>query len=157
MLAPGEITAAIEKHKAEPHLRYLQGLLAKEVTIMVHGETEYNKSVDASQILFGKGTRDMLEKMDEATFLNVFEGVPAFQISRQELSAGIPVLDLLAVNTQIFPSKGEARKMLQQGAVFFNKEKAENEQLIINDSFLLSNKYILVQKGKKNYYLIKVD
>ena len=157
MLAPGEITAAIEKHKAEPHLRYLQGLLAKEVTIMVHGETEYNKSVDASQILFGKGTRDMLEKMDEATFLNVFEGVPTFQISRQELSAGIPVLELLAVNTQIFPSKGEARKMLQQGAVFFNKEKAENEQLIINNSFLLSNKYILVQKGKKNYYLIKVD
>jgi tyrosyl-tRNA synthetase len=157
MLPTEEITAAIEKHKAEPHLRYLQGLLAKEVTIMVHGETEYTKSVDASQILFGKGTRDMLEKMDEATFLNVFEGVPAFQISRQELSAGIPVLDMLAVNTQIFPSKGEARKMLQQGAVFFNKEKAENEQVVIDASFLLNNKYILAQKGKKNYFLIKVD
>ncbi len=157
MLSPDEITEAIKKHQAEPHLRHLQGLLAKEVTVMVHGEQEYLKAVDASQILFGKGTREMLEKMEEATLLNVFEGVPTFNIPLAELSAGIPVLELLAVKTNIFPSKGEARKMLQAGGVSFNKEKTEGEQMVINSSFLLSKKYILVQKGKKNYYLIVVQ
>jgi tyrosyl-tRNA synthetase len=154
MLNPDEITSIVETHKAEPHMRQLQSRLAKEVTVMVHGENEYNKAVDASQILFGKGTAEMLAQMDEATFLNVFDGVPTFSVTHDELNAGIPVLDLLAVKTNIFPSKGEARKMIQAGAVSFNKEKAENEQLLVNANLLLNKKYILVQKGKKNYYLL---
>lgn len=157
MLSPDEITEATKKHQTEPHLRHLQGLLAKEVTVLVHGEQEYLKAVDASQILFGKGTREMLEKMDEATLHNIFEGIPTFNIPSSEIITGIPVLELLAVKTNIFPSKGEARKMLQAGAVSFNKEKTEGERVTINSAFLLSNKYILVQKGKKNYYLIIVQ
>lgn len=154
MLHPEEITKIIETHKAEPHMRHLQGRLAREITVMVHGESEYNKAVDASQILFGKGTAEMLTQMDEATFLNVFDGVPTFTVTHDELNAGIPVLDLLAVKTNIFPSKGEARKMIQAGAVLFNKQKTENEQMMVNASLLLNKKYILVQKGKKNYYLL---
>jgi len=154
MLKPSEIELIIEKHKTEPHLRYLQNCLAKEITVMVHGESEYNKAVDASQILFGRGTKEMLENMDEESFLNVFAGVPTYNISISDIKSGIPILDLLAVSTSILPSKGETRKLILAGGLMINKEKPENDQVIINDALLLNNKYLLVQKGKKNYFLI---
>ncbi len=155
-LSKEEIESLIKQHKQEPHLRLLQGRLAKEVTCMVHSEEDYNSAVEASQILFGKGTREMLEKMDEKLFLSVFEGVPQFKIEKEELKNGIQFTDLLAVKTPVFPSKGEARKMIHAGGVSLNKEKI-SEDISINLSLLLNKKYLLVQKGKKNYYLLLVE
>jgi tyrosyl-tRNA synthetase len=155
-LSKVEVDLLIEQHRKEPHLRLLQNRLAKEVTCMVHSEADYNTAVEASQILFGKGTKEMLEKMDESLFLNVFEGVPAYKISKNELSEGILLTDLLAVKTQIFPSKGEARKMIQAGGLSINKEKI-GEDISVNSALLLNQKYLLVQKGKKNYYLLMIE
>lgn len=155
LLSFEEISALIEKHKAEPHLRLLQTTLAKEVTIMVHSTQDYETAVEASQILFGKGTKEMLEKMEESLFLSVFEGVPQFNLPKTELEAGVLLTDLLAVKTQIFSSKGEVRKMIQAGGLSMNKEKI-TEGITINNSNLLNNKFLLIQKGKKNYYLIIV-
>ena len=152
-LSKEEVEALIVQHRQEPHLRILQNRLAKEVTCMVHSETDYNTAVEASQILFGKGTKEMLEKMDEKLFLSVFDGVPTFKISKDELSAGIILTEILAVKTQIFPSKGEARKMIQAGGLGINKEKVSDD-LTLNNTFLLNQKYVLIQKGKKNYYLL---
>jgi len=156
MLSRQEIESLIQNHKQEPHLRILQQALAKEVTIMVHGEDEYNAAVEASQVLFGKGTKETLEKLDEQTFLSVFEGVPQFNILQADLLQGIPLLELLAVKTNIFPSKSEARKMLAAGGISINKEKISAE-IIISEANLLNQKYILIQKGKKNYYIIIVN
>lgn len=155
-LSKEEINSLIDNHKQEPHLRLLQNRLAKEVTCMVHSVEDYNTSVEASQILFGKGTREMLEKMDEKLFLSVFDGVPQFKIEKEELEKGLPLTDLLAVKTQVFPSKGEARKMIIAGGVGINKDKV-GEDLLVNFSMLLNQKYLLVQKGKKNYYLLFVE
>jgi tyrosyl-tRNA synthetase len=155
MLSREEIQTLIEQHQKEPHLRILQQTLAKEVTIMVHGIEEYHAAVDASQVLFGKGTREMLEKMDEKTFMSVFEGVPQFPVSAEIINNGINVLELLAVQTNIFPSKGEARKLIAGGGLNINKEKI-SEEITISKEHLLNHKYLLVQKGKKNYYLIIV-
>lgn len=151
-----EVEALEEKHKAAPHERHLQKALAKDVTIRVHGEADYNDAVKATEILF-KGTVEDLATLDEATFLDVFDGVPMFDISKNELSAGIGVLDLLAEKTKIFPSKGEARKMVQAGGVSVNKQKWDDEKGNVTLSNTLNNKYILVQKGKKNYFLCKVN
>jgi len=153
MLSKEEIELLIEKHKQEPHLRILQQALAKEVTIMVHGENEYNSAVEASQVLFGKGTKEMLEKLDEQTFLSVFDGVPQYSVAKVNIEQGISILDLVAVNTDIFPSKGEARKLIMAGGLSVNKEKI-NGEMVLNSSHLLNNKFILIQKGKKNYYII---
>lgn len=155
MLSRKEIEAIISNHKQEPHLRTLQQALAKEVTVMVHGEEEYKAAVDASHVLFGKGTRETLEKLDEQTFLSVFEGVPQFIISKEKLASGISILDLVAVYTNIFASKSEARKLIAAGGVSINKDKI-NGEIIINTSYLLNDKFILVQKGKKNYFIIVV-
>lgn len=152
-----EIEELITQHRQEPHLRLLQQTLAREVTIMVHGIEEYEAAVDASQILFGKGTKEQLQKMDEQTFFSVFEGVPQYRIAREILEKGIPIQDLLAVNTNILPSKTEARKMIQSGAISINKEKITSINEIIDVSYLLNQKNILIQKGKKNYYIILVD
>lgn len=151
-----EIDALIEQHRKEPHMRLLQIRLAKEVTCMVHSESDYNTAVEASQILFGKGTKEMLEKMDENLFLSVFEGVPQFNISKSELDQGILITDLLAIKTQVFPSKGEARKMIQAGGLSINKEKV-TEDISLNSTGLLNGKFLLIQKGKKNYYLLKTE
>lgn len=151
-----EIDALIEQHRLEPHMRLLQTRLAKEVTCMVHSESDYNTAVEASQILFGKGTKEMLEKMDENLFLSVFEGVPQFNISKSELDQGILITDLLAIKTQVFSSKGEARKMIQAGGLSINKEKV-NEDISLNSTGLLNGKFLLIQKGKKNYYLLKAE
>ncbi|MDD3405323.1 MAG: tyrosine--tRNA ligase [Sphingobacteriia bacterium] len=149
-----ECEALIAEHAQAPHLRLLQKRLAKEVTIMVHSEADYNAAVEASDILFGNATAETLHKIDEETLLAVFEGVPQFQIDKTELEAGIRPLDLLAEKTQIFSSKGEARKMIQSNGFSMNKEKLTDTETPIDTRSLLNGKYILFQKGKKNYYLV---
>ena len=149
-----EIEALIAEHEQAPHLRTLQKRLAKEVTILVHSEEDYNAAVEASNILFGNATAETLHHLDEQTFLQVFEGVERYDISRDELRAGIPPLDLLAEKTQIFPSKGEARKMILANGFSLNKEKLTDPQTPLTDAALLNGKYLLFQKGKKNYYLV---
>ncbi len=147
--------AALEaEHAAAPHLRLLQKRLAHDVTTLVHGEAEYQAAVEASNILFGNATADTLRRTDEATLLAVFEGVPQFTIAKSELEAGIRPLDLLAEKTQIFPSKGEARKMMQANGFSMNKEKLTDIETPITASALIDGKYIIFQKGKKNYYLV---
>ena len=156
-LEKDEIDALIAEHDQAPHLRALQKRLAEEVTIMVHSREDYEQAVEATNILFGKATKEALEKLDEQTFLQVFEGVQQFKISKAELEAGIPPLDLLAEKTQIFPSKGEARKMIQENGFSMNKEKLTDPQTAINASALIDGKYILFQKGKKDYFLVVAE
>lgn len=150
-----EIDVMIAEHQAAPHLRVLQKALAKDITIRIHSETDYLSAVEASEILFGKGTAEALHRLDEETLISVFEGVPQYEISTADLSAGIGIVDLVADKTTIFPSKGEARRMLKDGGVHVNKTKV-GEEFTADASQLLSGKYLLVQKGKKNYYLLIV-
>nr|WP_321358051.1 tyrosine--tRNA ligase [uncultured Draconibacterium sp.] len=154
LLSKEEIDTLVAEHKEAPHARALQKKLAEEVTTMVHSREEYNMAIEASQILFGKGTADQLRKLNESTFLAVFEGVPQFNISKDELAAGINVIDLLAEKTEVFPSKGELRRTIKGNGLSINKEKINDPELIVNNDFLIGGKYILAQKGKKNYFLI---
>jgi tyrosyl-tRNA synthetase len=154
LLEEEEINALIAEHKQAPHLRLLQKKLAEEVTVMVHSREDYEAAVDASNILFGNATSDSLKRLDEDTLLSVFEGVPSFEISRDELAAGIKAVDLFAEKTQVFSSKGEMRKMVQGGGVQLNKEKLAVFDQEINTSNLIDDKYLIVQKGKKNYFLL---
>jgi tyrosyl-tRNA synthetase len=149
-----EIDALVAEHKNAPHARALQKRLAEEVTVMVHSKEDYEMAVEASQILFGQGTAEQLRKLDEKTFLSVFEGVPQFQVSKTELEKGINVVDLLAEKTGVFPSKGELRRTIKGNGLSINKEKISDETLQIDSGFLIGGKYILAQKGKKNYSLI---
>ena len=150
-----EEIAALEKEHAEaPHLRPLQKRLAQELTIMVHSEEDYQAAMEASQILFGNATSDTLKKLDEETLLSVFEGVPQYEIARDELASGIKAIDLLTEKAAIFPSKGEMRKMVQSGGLSINKEKLANQDAVIHTDALLNNKFLLVQRGKKNYFLL---
>ncbi len=149
-----EIDALIAEHDQAPHLRVLQKRLAKEVTCMVHSEADYNAALEASNIFFGNGTIEALKGLSEEMFLQVMEGVEQYEISKAELEAGIAPLDLLAEKTNIFPSKGEARKMIQANGFSMNKEKLTDPQTPITCASLLNNKYLLFQKGKKNYYLV---
>ena len=149
------IEDAIEAHRQQPERRELQKLLAREVTVMVHGQAEYDMAVKASGILFGKATTEDLRSLDEKTFLAVFDGVPTFGIRREDLPVGI--LDALAVHTQIFPSKGEARKMIQQNGLSLNKEKVTDITRELGEQDIIDGKYMLVQKGKKEYYIIVVN
>ena len=153
-LSREEIEALIAEHDAAPHLRVLQKRLAKEVTCMVHSEEDYNAAVEASNILFGNATADALRALDEATFLDVFNGVETYEIPMADLKAGIGPLDLLAERTNIFPSKGEARKMIQANGFSLNKEKLTDPATPLTDANLLNGKFLLFQKGKKNYYLV---
>lgn len=132
----------------------MQKRLAKEVTVMVHSEADYEAAVEASRILFSNNADEALRKLDEKTLLDVFEGVPVFNVDKADIEAGVPLLELLAAKTAVFPSKGEARKMVQQGGVSINKKKATDPNAIVNADDLLNGKYILAQRGKKNYYLI---
>jgi len=150
-----EIAVLELEHEQAPHLRAMQKALARDLTLRVHGEAEYEQAVQASEILFGKGTTETLRQLDEKTLLGVFEGVPQSEISRVDLEAGIGMVDFLSEKTGIFPSKGEARRMLKDGGVQVNKEKALDESTV-NSGYLLNNRYILAQKGKKNYFLVKV-
>ena len=155
MLDRQTIESAIAAHKECPEKRELQKLLAKEVTVMVHGEKEYETAVKASQMLFGKATTEDLRALDEKTFLAVFDGVPTHTIDRSKLPLGI--LDALAVETDIFPSKGEARKMIQQNGFSLNKEKMNDIARNLTEEDIIDGKYILVQKGKKDYHIIIVN
>ncbi|QIA09283.1 tyrosine--tRNA ligase [Draconibacterium halophilum] len=154
LLSKDEIGALVAQHQEAPHARALQKKLAEEVTTMVHSREDYEMAVEASQILFGKGTADQLRKLNESTFLAVFEGVPQFNISKEELATGINVIDLLAEKTAVFPSKGELRRTIKGNGLSINKEKINNPDLDVNNDFLIGGKYILAQKGKKNYFLI---
>jgi tyrosyl-tRNA synthetase len=149
-----EIEGLVAEHAAAPHLRILQKRLAKEVTIMVHSEEDYNAAIEASNILFGNATSDALKKLDEDTLLAVFEGVPQFKVTKSIIEAGVKAIDLLVDNAPVFPSKGEMRKLVQSGGISLNKEKLENQDQLIGTENLLNGKYLLAQKGKKNYYLI---
>ena len=148
------IESLIAEHEAAPHLRVLQKRLAKEITTMIHSAEEYEKALEASNILFGQSTSEALRHLDEQTLLQVFEGVPQFHIAESDL--GCTFIDLCAEKTQIFPSKGECRKMVQGGGVSLNKEKVADPQRAVTAADLIAGKYLLVQKGKKNYYLVIV-
>ncbi len=150
------IEALEAEHARAPHLRVLQKALAKEVTIRVHNDEDYNAAIEASEILFGKGTSEALAKIDEATFLSIFEGVPTFNLDKKLLEDGVQLEDLLVVHTNIFPSKGEARKNIVAGAVSLNKNKMMSNTEMINAFHLINGKYLLLQKGKKNNFLIVV-
>ena len=155
MLDRATIESAIAAHRECPERRELQKLLAREVTIMVHGQAEYDNALRASGILFGKATSEDLRKLDEKTFLEVFDGVPTFELDRSKLPVGI--LDALAVETSIFPSKGEARKMIQNNGFSVNKEKFTDFGGSLTEDDIIDGKYILAQKGKKDYYIIKIN
>jgi tyrosyl-tRNA synthetase len=148
------IEDAIEEHRKDPGRRLLQQMIAKEITTMIHGEKEYENAVSASKMLFGNSTSDELRKLDEKTFLAVFNGVPTFDVHRSELPCNI--LDFLAVKTQVFPSKGEARKMVQGNGVSINKDKVTDIDREISEADIVDGKYILAQKGKKNYFIINI-
>jgi tyrosyl-tRNA synthetase len=154
LLSQNEIGGLTHEHKQAPHLRLLQKKLATEVTLMVHSPEGLDIAIEASEILFGKGTAETLKKLDESTFLSVFDGVPMFEIDKESLKAGINIVDLLGEKTAIFPSKGEARRMIKGGGVNLNKSKVEDEAMKVGINDLLNESYLLVQKGKKNYYLI---
>jgi len=154
ILSKEEIQKLVKEHQEAPHLRVLQKRLAKEITIMTHSEEEYEKAVDASAILFGKGTKETLAKLDSDTLLSVFEGVPQFMLKKNELSAGIPILDLLAEKTKVFSSKGEIRRLMKDNGLSINQEKEQNFEKIIKSNDLINSQFILVRKGKKKYSLI---
>lgn len=150
-----EEIAQLAKEQAEaPHLRPLQKRLAEEITVMVHSREAYEAAVEASGILFGKSTTEQLRKLDEGTLLDVFSGVPQYRLERQKIDSGISLIGLLTDATDIFPSKGELRKTVKAGGVSFNKEKVTDPEQMITTNDLLANRYLLAQKGKKNYYLI---
>jgi len=154
MLQREEIEALVSGHAEAPHIRVMQKKLAEELTVMVHSHEEYEMAVEASGILFGKGTTESLKKIREDVFLSVFEGVPQFELSSSDIDRD--VLELLAVDTAVFSSKGEARRMVSGGGVSINKQKLVGPEQRITAMDFINNKYLLVQKGKKNYYLIRV-
>lgn len=153
-LTQEEIAKLEEEQAADPGLRPLQKRLAKEITTMVHSAADYEMAVEASQILFSNKANDILHKIDESTLLSVFEGVPQFEISKAKLEEGIPAISLLTDEAAVFPSKGEMKKMTQGGGVSINKEKLTDQNATIGTADLLNGKYILAQRGKKNYYLL---
>ncbi|HBG71053.1 MAG: tyrosine--tRNA ligase [Bacteroidetes bacterium GWF2_43_63] len=154
LLGKEEIESLIGQHAQEPHVRLLQKTLAKEMTIFVHSESDYNTSVEASEILFGKGTTETLAKLPESVFLSVFDGVPMTEVAASRLQEGIPAIEFLADEVGAFTSRGEARRMVKDNGVSINKEKI-NEEFVVNSALLLNDRYILIQKGKKNFYLVK--
>lgn len=149
-----ETEQLIASHVEAPHLRTLQKTIAKEITTLVHGEVEYESAKKASELLFGKPSKNDLLSIGEKTFLQAMEGVPGFSISLSLLQNNTPLVELLATETQVFPSKGEARKMISAGGVSINKEKVTDVESSLNTEALLFDRFILVQKGKKNYYLL---
>jgi len=155
ILSKEEIEDIIARHREEPHRRLLQHKLAEEVTVMVHSREEFDKAVSASKILFGKSTTEELKNLDEKTFLSVFEGVPVFEVSHSTLDEGINVMDLLAEKTRVLSSKGEVKRLIKGGGLSINKQKVQSMEADIDSEWLLNNKYLLVQKGKKNYFIVK--
>ena len=155
LMSKEEVEALEKEHDKAPHLRPLQKALAEELTVRVHSREDYEAAVEASQILFGKGTTETLKKLSEDMLLSVFEGVPQFEVPAGIIASGAGILDFLAEHTQIFASKGEARRMIKDNAVSINKQKIRDDYTVsAND--LLNSKYVLVQKGKKNYFLVRI-
>jgi len=156
LLDKSVIETLIDSHKPAPHERILQKRLAEEMTVMVHSREEYDSAVEASQILFGKGTTESLKRMNENTFLSVFEGVPVFDIRKEIIQSGVNVTDICTEHSQVFASKSELKRLVQGGGLSINKVRIDNPEMIIGADLLLNNKYLLVQKGKKNYYLLRI-
>ncbi len=155
MLNRQEIDQLVADHKKEPHQRLLQKRLAEEVTVLVHSREDYDMAVEASGILFGKATAESLSRIPEEMFLAVFEGVPQFKISFEQMESGI--MKLLVDDTSVFQSKGELRRLIQGGGVSMNKQKITDPEATVSASDFINGKYLLVQKGKKNYFLIRVQ
>ncbi len=151
-----EVEKLVEEHKQQPHLRGLQKALAKDITIRVHGEKDYETALEATEILFGKGTTETLKNLPEQVLLDVFDGVPMFTIARAELEQGLNIVDFLGGDLQVLKSKGEARRAVKEGGISINKNKVP-EDFVVDTTSLLNNKYILAQRGKKNYFLIKTE
>ena len=152
-----EAIVALEQEQiAAPHLRAIQKALANDITIRVHGEEALQTAIKTSEFLFGNGSLAFLQGQSAAQVLSVFEGLPHFTLPKQMLTAGIPIIELLASHTNIFPSKAEAKKMLQGGGVAINKEKIESEEMLVTNEHLINNEFIVIQKGKKNYFLIQL-
>ncbi|MBR4340979.1 MAG: tyrosine--tRNA ligase [Bacteroidales bacterium] len=151
-----EIEAMEKEQEAAPHLRTLQKALAKDLTIRVHSQKDYEAAVEASNILFGKGTHESLAALSEQMFLSVFDGVPTFNVSRSLLEAGISPVELLTEHAAVFASKGEIRRLIKEGGLSINKIKAD-ENTLLTTSDTINSKYLLVQKGKKNYYVIVIQ
>ncbi|HPB04619.1 MAG TPA: tyrosine--tRNA ligase [Prolixibacteraceae bacterium] len=154
LLKKEDVETLIAEHNQAPHLRLLQKKLAEEVTTMVHSKEALNSAIEASQILFGQGTAEQLKTLDEKTFLDIFDGVPRYTIPASELAEGVNILDLLADKTVVFPSKSELRRTIQANGLSVNKEKIQSPETVINNSWLIAGKYLVAQKGKKNYYMI---
>jgi tyrosyl-tRNA synthetase len=155
-LTKEEVELLTSEHNTDPGKRVLQKRLAKELTCMVHSEEQYNAALETSTVLFNGGLSE-LSKLDETTFLDVFDGVPHYSILKTELEQGTGILEFLTEKTAVFPSKSEARKMIQGGGVSINKEKVESHELVVNETHLIKNKYVIIQKGKKNYYLCSAN
>jgi tyrosyl-tRNA synthetase len=153
-LTKEEVEALIAEHQQAPHLRALQKKLAEEITVMVHSREDYDAAVEASNILFGNATSEALKKLDEETLLSVFDGVPQFEVAKADIADGLKAIELFTDKAAIFPSKGEMRKLVAGGGVSVNKEKLVDQDKLIDESMLLNGKYLLVQRGKKNYYLV---
>ncbi|MFO7813264.1 MAG: tyrosine--tRNA ligase [Pelovirga sp.] len=155
MLGQDEIAVLVNEQAASPHLRPLQKRLAQEVTCMVHGVEEYDRALEASQVLFGNATTQSLARLDKETFLSVFEGVPTFPVERALLDAGVSIVELLATHTAAFPSKGDLRRTIQGNGLSLNKSKVEDQGYLVTAADLVGDSYVLVQKGKKNYIIIE--
>tara|TARA_Y100000385_G_C12921129_1_gene562595 strand:- start:213 stop:929 length:717 start_codon:yes stop_codon:yes gene_type:complete len=151
-----EVKEKIEEHYEAPHLRVLQKTIAEEVTLLVHGKEELIKAQEASQILFGKATSEALQKLDQGTFLELFEGVPQADITRSHLKKGIDAVAALSAETGFLKSNGEARRALKENAISINKKKISADYLI-EEKDLIANQYVLLQRGKKNYFILKVE
>ncbi|MFI3261947.1 MAG: tyrosine--tRNA ligase [Rikenellaceae bacterium] len=154
MLTQEEVETLIAKHREAPHERALQKRLAEELTVMIHSKEEYEKAVAASGILFGNATTDVLKTLDETTLLQIFEGVPQFELSTEDLGASFN--DLFAEKVKVFASKGELRRLITGGGIAMNKAKVTDGTTVVTAEDLIAEKYILLQKGKKNYFLVKV-
>ena len=157
LMSQEEINGIIAEHDAAPHLRPLQKALAKDITIRVHSKQDWEAAVEASSILFGEGTTEALKKVSEKDLLAMFEGVPQAKIAKTELEAGVNILELLTAKCNVVASKGEAKRLIQNNGIFINKEKISDAAAVVNAGSLLNGKYILAQKGKKNYVLIKAE
>ncbi len=155
-LEKSEIDNLIQQQEAEAHLRPLQRRLAEEITVMVHSREEYEAAVEASNILFGRGTKEQLQKLSAKMVASVFEGVPQFELEGSKLDEGLKLIDLLTDETDILPSKGEMRKLVKANGLSLNKEKVADSEMLVTKAELIAERYLLVQKGKKNYFLITI-
>ena len=149
-----QISQLIEEHKQAPHLRKLQRVLAEEMTRLVHGQEQLDKAIEASQILFGKGTKETLQNLDEQTFFDIFKGVKTFTIDRKLLEDGVNIVELLATHTKVFDSKGAVRRLIKDNGLYLNQEKITDQNYTVTTQDLLNGKYLLIRRGKKNYSII---